>query len=279
MAIHLIHGCAPDWRPGTQVFRNFVPEEALRRFLERRPAKYGALDAAKACDVLTIDDSTKGAARAARIARDCGHEVTLFVNPHQIIAGEPYYFSVLNSCLDNRRKTTVSFLGKPYALDRELRAFRAAVKAVISRLPPQAALARVAEIADLLDCARCPVQQHAETLGLAELLALRDRGVRIENHGWAHQRIDGLTGQQLRADVGGAREWLRDTVQVESRIYAVPFGETALPSDAIADLAGLVVLADMQLAPGRVRDTVFNRLEITGRLQVEEAAQAPLEPT
>src|SRR5947209_2935477 len=91
--IHLIHGCALLRQNEQQSDRNYVEMIVLRRFLASRVGKYSSFEASMGNISLTVDDSTVGAALACRMAREMGHEVTLFVNPHQIITEAPYFFS------------------------------------------------------------------------------------------------------------------------------------------------------------------------------------------
>jgi hypothetical protein len=267
MAIHLLHGCAPTWSPGQQSVRNYVAEAALRSYLKALPSKYGGALSSNGPDVLTIDDSTKGGGRAAAIACEYGHVVFLFVNPHQIETGEPYYFTLLNTCLDNWRETRVLYRGKQYEFPTGARAFRLAAKRVLSCMEPEAALKHVAEIGGLLNCSTYEIPEHAQTLTLGELLHLRDIGVTIENHGWAHRNIDALSENQLKDDVSATQQWLLDRLDVRSTRYAIPFGETKLPIGSIEEVSKTVFLADMRLAPGKIGNNTWNRIEITGGLQ------------
>jgi peptidoglycan/xylan/chitin deacetylase (PgdA/CDA1 family) len=267
MAIHLIHGCTSEWQSGRQVFRNYVPEASLRTHLRTLTTKYGDWPASAEHNVLTIDDATEGAGRAARIAREYGHRVSLFVNPHQLGEQLPYYFSHLNRYLDNRRISQVTYLGIHYDLTRDIRAFRAAVKGVLSRLAPDEALSRVHELGERLGSPPGPLDDHARTLSIADLIELSDLGVSIENHGWGHQRIDAMTIDAFKADVSRSARWLRDVIGVDSKLYAVPFGETDRHEAALEQLSSAVLLADVRLPPGLVGKNRWNRLDITGRLQ------------
>jgi len=267
MAIHLLHGCAPTWIPGQQNARNYVAEATLRSYMKALPSKYGAALSSTGPDILTIDDSTKGGGRAAAIACEYGHAVFLFVNPHQIETGEPYYFSLLNACLDNWRETKIEYRGEHYDFPAGARAFRMAAKRILSCMEPQAALKHVAEIAELLNCRTCEIPEHAQTLTLGELLHLRDIGVTIENHGWAHRNIDALSENQLKDDISATHLWLLDRLDIRSTRYAIPFGETRIPIGSFEAFSETVFFADMRLAPGQIGNNTWNRVEITRGLQ------------
>ena len=86
-------------------------EEALRQHLATRSEPYRTLTKLTNSDVLTVDDSTIGAARACTIAREYGQEVTLFINPAQTARKRPYWFSRLDALLDARTVDAVEFDG------------------------------------------------------------------------------------------------------------------------------------------------------------------------
>jgi len=267
MTIHLLHGCASHWRSGRQTFRNFVSEDALRSYLKNLPSKYGASLCSNGSDVLTIDDSTKGAGWAAAIARECGHQVFLFVNPHQISTGEPYYFSLFDICLDNRRESKIMYHDIEYDLDTQVTIFRRAAKRVLSNLDHDSAREAVVEIGELLNCASYEIPEHAQPLTLAELLHLRDVGVIIENHGWSHRCIDSFSTTELKQDIAATQTWLLRHVGTRSVQYAIPFGETILPLNSVEGLGDVVLLADDRCAPGLIRKNIWNRVDIGRRLQ------------
>lgn len=264
MAVHLLHGCASEWIRGRQVFRNIVPEAALRAYLRARPEPYRAGRPTCRGDILTIDDSTKAAGRAAALARECGHDVRLFVNTHQVETGQLYFFSLLNACLDARRETRVHYRGEVYDLTAGVEAFRRAAKAVLSALAPDAAACHVAEIGGLLNCRAHDVPEHARTLSIGDLLELRDMGVAIENHGCDHRNIDSLDLQDLRRDVDHARDWLSDRLNVPAAEYAVPFGRTERHGGGIGQLGETVYLVGS--SSRQVGANAWTRVEITPEL-------------
>lgn len=274
MAIHLIHGCTREWLPDRQVFRNYAPESSLRSYLENLPSKYGVWSASAAHDVLTIDDATRGAGAAARIARECGHRVLLFVNPHQVAEQRPYYFSHLNRYLDGRRVSRVTYLGIDYDLAGDIKAFRAAAKGVLSRLAPDDALSHVHAIGEQLGCPPGPLDDHAQTLTIDDLIELNELGVSIENHGWGHQRIDAMTADELTDDMSRTSRWLRDVIRTQSELYAVPFGETERHEAALGRLSPAILLADIRRPAGPVDANIWNRLDITRSLQHRAWAQS-----
>lgn len=264
MAIHLLHGCAREWAGGQQIFRNIAPEAALRSYLRARSSPYRAGPPSGPGDILTIDDSTRAAGHAAALARECGHHVRLFVNAHQVETGEPYFFSLLNACLDARREARVSYGGEVYDLGQGIDVFRRAAKAVLSALTPEAACSHVAEIGELLNCSAYALEEHAQTLSRRELLNLVDMGVTIENHGRSHQDIDSLDDDVLRRDVAQTRDWLGAQLNVHAMEYALPFGRTVRHRSMIGELAEIVYLVGP--TSSQVGRNVWTRIEITPEL-------------
>src|SRR5438045_1839574 len=102
MAIYTMHGVVRDLCVNCFVHRNMLDELQFVDYLNRRRSAFvGVEDALRGVgDALTIDDSTEAAARAAYLAREYGHQVTLFINPYNVENCSPYFFSVLNVALD-----------------------------------------------------------------------------------------------------------------------------------------------------------------------------------
>jgi hypothetical protein len=86
--VHAIHGVLTDWRPDRWADRLYVPLASFARWLDSRPALYRPLDTLEPDEVaLTVDYATNAGAAACFAARERGHDVTLFVNPHQSFRG------------------------------------------------------------------------------------------------------------------------------------------------------------------------------------------------
>ena len=269
MALHLLHGCVDHWRD-SQANRNFVSEGSLIRCLSQRMRKYerwpeNGIDP----HVLTVDDSTRGAARACIVARNLGHEVTIFVNPAQIAQAQPYFFTVLDSVLDQRTLQKVSFNGTQYSLGdhSQLRAFRMAVKEVLLRRDEEDALRYVDELRAMLGAARVVVPEHAQIMTVTELMNLRNLGVIVENHGWTHAEISLLNHQQFKQHINKAVSWLAEFLGVRSVQYAVPFGKSFVPPEDRPLVPGPIFLARTDMQEGPTRSGHWNRLDITPELQ------------
>jgi hypothetical protein len=193
----------------------------------------------------------------------------LFVNPAQIVRGQPYFFSLLDAHLDARRISSIAYMGKRYNLDisPELRAFRGAAKQVLCSLSERDALAHVSELKDDLHAGGSAIPDHAQPLTLADLIELRDMGVIIENHGWSHIEIRLLSPSAFAEHVVRGREWLLAKLSIPSIDYAVPFGLSAVPSHSGHHVLGTVFLANPALPPMQVDCASWNRVDITQTLQ------------
>lgn len=273
----MLHGCVPSWHPHVQAERNYVPEDALKRYLDARRVPYQRLaDAAKGnadVDVLTIDDSTCGAARACRLAREAGHEVTLFVNPAQITRRRLYWFSRLDAIMDQRKVATAVFDGRELELSpgRQLRAFRLAVKARLMTLAEADTDILLDEVAARLRAGTVAVAKHARTMTVDDLRELVDQGVRIGNHGWDHRDIAAMTRAEIVDDIRGAQEWFHDNLGFRPAHYAVPYGLSRLTGRAACEVPGLILLAHAGIKPGFAGDRQWNRRDITSELQSRDA--------
>ena len=250
--------------------RNYVPRQAFETYLRQRDRPFVAWAGDRtAGDVLTVDDATQAAADACITARELGHEVTLFVNPFQIVSGHPYFFSLLDAAIDDRTATTVPYAGQTFALATAagVQRFRNTVKTHVATLAPDDAVAAVTEVAQRLGVVDVRVPAHQAPLSLADLVALRDAGVAIENHGWSHVEIGALDDAAFVRHVSQGREWLRRTLSVEASLYAVPFGATRVPGHPEDHVGEAYVLCDARWPPRQIAGRCWNRQDLTPRLQ------------
>ena len=204
MAVFLLHGIVEQYVHGVSAYRNFVPREAFEAYLRSRRVPFAGWSADGADgDVLTVDDATRAGADACMSARRLGHEVMFFVNPYQIATGQPYCFSLLDAIIDARSAASVAYRGEVYDLTGAagVRQFRLAARTALIVKPAPQAYADALELSALLGATGAQVGEHQRPISLAELIALKDAGVRIENHGWSHVEISSLA----RPGVRGAR--------------------------------------------------------------------------
>lgn len=267
--VAMLHGCVPAWEPGVQSIRNYVSETSLRAHLAQRAEKYGPLTRHVECDILTVDDSTMGAAQACRIARETGHDVTLFINPAQIIRNRFYWFSRLDALLDARRVASAVWSGQRFDLEAHtgLRGFRLAVKLDLVRLYEADTDGLLDEVGHLLQAPTTLIAGHAQTLTIDVVRELTSLGVQLASHGWDHREIASMMIAELRTDLRNAAAWLEHTIGKKPLHYAVPYGLTDLPPDVVNEVEGLILLANPKLPLGPRGVRQWNRQDITSDLQ------------
>jgi hypothetical protein len=263
--IYLLHSTASGWQPDSFIYRNVVPAEALERFLATRSQPFVDLEQALVSgDGLTVDDGTRGGAAVCRLARRHGHAVTFFINPFNVATSRLYFFAPLNVALDMTTHTTFEFEGRAFPLTswRSKRVFRTAFKKSLLRTGDDESMQRgVATICGLLGIPAPPVPDHLQSLSRAELLELRDLGVRIENHGWTHIDIAHATPSAITEHLERGRSWLRDECGIDSFLYATPFGESDLPPSHVTAVR-YRFLAAAQRPQGQVRERCWNRRDL-----------------
>jgi peptidoglycan/xylan/chitin deacetylase (PgdA/CDA1 family) len=259
----MIHGCVPEWRADAQGYRNYVGERELVAFLRGRTRRYDHDRAA-----LTVDDSTVGGARACLIAREEGHEVTLFLNPAQIERGRTYWFSRLDAMLDATPVRRLSFGGQEYDLDRRdgMRALRLAIKAQLMGLAEEDTDGLLDDLGRRMGTADAEVPAHGRTIARAEVSTLEDAGVRIGNHGWDHRDIAVMTAEAVAADVRAAADWFEAAIGAPPADYAVPYGLARLPEGAVPEVRGDLFLADPRVPLGEAAGH-WNRKDITREIR------------
>ena len=248
---YILHGSSPHWTSALQSMRHYVPEQALRSYLAERTDRFVDPDAGTAGDVLTVDDSTRAGYETCLIARELGHDITLFVNPSQIISGKDYWFSRFDALVDGRTAHSCRFQGAAYDLDsrEELRKFRFAVRPLLLVAREEAAHRLLDDVERLLGAQDATVGAHARSMTRSEFDDLCRAGVRIGNHGWDHQCISALGPQEQREQLMAAGDWLRSASGQPVADYAVPFGLERLHPEARSACPGTVYLVDPGLPP------------------------------
>jgi len=270
---YILHGSSPNWTSDLQSMRHYVPEQALRDYLARREDRFVDPDAGAEGDVLTVDDSTRAGFETCLIARALGHEITLFVNPSQIISGNDYWFSRFDALVDGRTANSCTFRGVAYDFNsrEELRKFRFAVRPLLLIAREAAAHRLLDEVERLLGAEGAKVGEHARTMTRGEFDELCRAGVRIGNHGWDHRCISALDPQQQREELIAAGDWLRSASGQPVADYAVPFGLERLHAEARSACTGIVYLVDPGLPPEAAGEGNLFRRNLTPPLQ-ESAA-------
>lgn len=271
MAIHTLHGIVDAFMPGQQICRNYVPREALFKYLSNRKDQYVDWegDDTKG-DIITVDDSTKAGADACLLIRSLGHKVIFFVNPWQIIAKDPYFFTLLDASIDKREAQLV-YYNKTYFNMKEasrLRDFRKECKRVLMMMAPSTALITVCDvIAKLLAVRDLESPQHLRPITLEELHELKNAGVRIESHGWSHINISAFSKTELIKDLEQTYDWLKNQLSVSSCLYAVPFGFPEINIEPRQSIMKEYFLLDQKLPLGKIASNCWNRTDLCEQIQ------------
>jgi hypothetical protein len=266
MAIHLIHGTVPMWEADSQLHKLYVDERRFARYLRSMQRPYGKWDPyGSDGDTLTVDDGTIAGAEACLAARRAGHHVIFFVNPMQIVGSVPYFFSVLDWCVDVTVRHEVTFANSRFDLtDRDQkRAFRNCARNLMTVQSAQEALAMAYSIGADLGIAQPDLPKSMLPISVADLRNLHRQGVQIENHGWSHIAIEALSVRGFEEEVCGARRWLEAELKKACELFAVPYGKF-VPSKAMLDLVGVPsLLADDSMAPSFSCPGIWNRRDMT----------------
>lgn len=273
MTIFTIHGIVDTWEKGKQIFRSYIGRNEYRDFLLRRNAPFqkwrGMLTEQ---DVLTIDDSTIAGAEACGLAKEFGHEVIFFINPKQIINSEIYWFSILNTLIDSSNVKSILFQNEKFRLDsfREVKFFRKYVKEILCKETSTSINLIFNELSTKLKVKNdIPHPNHVQAITIDELKELKKMNVCIESHGWNHDEIKYMTDEEICSDILQTRNWIKETLNVNSSLYAVPFGSTDLSEEVRSKINGDYFLATDELPLGQIHNNCWNRLDITAQLQTK----------
>jgi len=269
MAVYLLHGVVDDWTAWKQAHFNYAPADRFLAHLDERLTPYAAWAPNEPdADVLTIDDATQGGAEACMLARARGHHVIFFVNPFQVATSRPYAISMLDALIDARTVSSVAYAGETFPLTdtRGVRQFRKRVKQQLMVEDYEQSLSTIGHVGGLLAALDLDVPSHARPLSLRDLQRLREAGVQIENHGWSHLDIRTMSHALFTRDLLRARDWLRDELAIDSRLYAVPFGLTEVPAPCSAEIDEYF-LVDASRPLGRLDLKCWNRADLTNELQ------------
>jgi peptidoglycan/xylan/chitin deacetylase (PgdA/CDA1 family) len=268
VVIEATHGVVPALDATRLTHVGLIETDMFIAQLRKRSRPYVSLDACLRGegDALTIDDSTRAGLEAARLARKYGHEVTFFLNAYNIAEETPYFFARLSAALDITKAEIVAFEGDEYNLETVAgkQRFRAAVKGRLAQLgSDQDCQDFVSEIGLLLGIDEIVVPEWLRPITTAEVRELAAEGVAMQNHGWTHLLVGGLSPNAYADNIRRGREWLQDVCGAEADFFAVPNGDALPLWQTSADYRAWLMLDGKrrfgQLAPG-----VFNRRALTG---------------
>lgn len=263
MNIDTTHGIVQNANQALFVHRNLLDSAMFEEHLRGREQPYDPLQSVVkgTGTALTLDDSTRAAADAAKLARRLGHAVTLFINGFHIAEGRPYFFSRLNVVLDTTDMAAVDYDGICWTLSERIgkERFRKVVKKRLAAIGDENQRDEVVtEIAELLGRKDASVPDHLRVITLDELRELVQIGVDIQNHGWTHSRVGAMSATAHAEDIRKGREWLRRTCGIEADLYAVPNGD-GLPTDGQFRHCRAWFLLDDSRPYGEVFPGVFGR--------------------
>ena len=276
--IDTIHGAVPGTDPELFVHRNLLDTNRFAEYLRGRKRAYVSLSACLRGegDALTIDDLTVAAADAARLAREHGHAVTLFINGYNIAERKCYPSSRLDAALDARQIGTVVYDGRAYdlRLAKVAHEFRANVKRKLLQLgSEQQRESLVSDIGGLLGVDEIIVPPFLKPIRNADLIELAADGVDIQNHGWTHTTVGALPFDEHAADIRRGRDWLHVTCGAHADLFAVPNGD-GLPLWQASQEYRAWFLLDHRRPIGMLAPGLYNR-----RILTEELLRASLPAT
>jgi len=264
--IFAMHGVTDGVRRDRFQHRNLLEAEQFCAFL-RSGSKFVPLaDALQGRGrALTIDDATLASARAAKLARQFGHAVTLFINPWHIEFRQPYWFSRLNILLDSVEAPQFSLDGRNFDLTTfdgksELRTH---IKVLMRRHTiPEQNIALIDRIEEQLGVADNEIPLHDHCLDMEDVRELHGIGTDIQTHGWAH--LDPLAGNltQFTDQFHKSRSWLKDRLGINTRFFAPPFGEFLPHLNFLRRNEAVCLLLHNDLPPGSVEDRIVNRITL-----------------
>lgn len=264
--IFAMHGVA-DGETNAIADRNLMDRRLFEAHLASRGDSYGPLAAARVgeCDALTIDDATVASAEAARIARKHGHKVWLFVNPHNVVMRETYFFHDLDILFDRTTVEQITVAGRSVSLRMrtEKIAARRELRVQLALQSSDAMRAHVlADLASQLKVEDRQIPNHLRTLTLDELHCLVQAGVEIGNHGWSHVEFGALAPSAMNANLLRGAEWIWRNFGYRPLPFAVPFGQTLPWQNQPGAGHDVWLLATHQLRVGRIGKHVYNRKDL-----------------
>lgn len=221
---------------------------------------------------ITIDDGTVAAMETALLLREMGHEVTVFVNPHYVIAVASYPFHVLSAALDELAGRRVSYQKQLWDLQDRLtrEALRQCIKReLLAQRTNPAYEAVVLEFLSQVGLTGLSMPPHLRPIDAADVVRLVEKRVAVENHGWTHLNFESLCDEERRSNVMRGAEWLRGLGAGMQNLFAVPYGKV-WPSQTLGLLdCALWMLADRTLKSGLVGPGLFNRASIDADAELQ----------
>lgn len=265
LEIYTTHGIVEQASPIKFIHRNLLDRNLFERFLINCNSKFNKLqDVIKfGGSALTIDDSTKAAGDAAILARTLGHEITLFVNPENIIRQIYYPLSQLNFILDNIEKELLFDDIKLEDLSiSSKKIFRKEFKGRLNQFNNYIDSSNYIKLfADQVNICIDELPHFLHPLTFDDLLALLDYGVNIQNHGWSHLHYANLKKGAVYENISRGRQWFKQNLEIDTQYFAVPFGDV-YPTKESEGLYDMWFLLQSNIETGCLGNKIFNRQKL-----------------
>jgi hypothetical protein len=266
--IYTMHGVVRSHNKSLLAHQWMTDIEAFGRFLFHRPAFVSLREALLGSgDALTIDDATQAAFDAAIMARQHGHEVTLFVNSTNVQDNLLYFFHLLSAILDEAPQGQLRMLHDRWAPTdgaEDKFIIRRSLKHRMSRIPSEQARQKlIAEMTSDLRLFPQSTPGHLITLSNTQLKKLHAEGVSLENHGANHVDYSVLDETAIQDDIAECRAWLLASLKVDAQYFAVPFGNVIPRWEFRDEIAKYWFTDNRMLQGGFIGPKVYNRLGLS----------------
>lgn len=233
--IYCSHGIVKDHCINKHCHKYFLDLEKFEKYIRNRKEKYVSLNEAinGKGDAFTIDDSTYAALKAAKLLVKYNHKVTLFINPYYIVNNITYWCIIINYILDTNKLSELELRGKSYQCNSytEQVVFISKLKEYVSSIPEEsdriAYISKVfnLDLSDIVD----KMPDYLKTITEDDIVSALQDGVDIQNHGWSHRQLKYASLEEINREIFCGKNWLLEKFNIDSRYYAVPFGERSPP--------------------------------------------------
>ncbi len=271
--IYASHGVVTDYSSDNFCHYNFLDQHKLENFLKNKMQKYVSLSQALVGqgDAFTIDDSTYAALKMANILRSYDHQVTIFVNPYYVEYQIDYWFVILNYLLQHYSYASINWNGIRYDMNsyQKKLIFRKMLKEIISIIDSEEQRHNFLGKVFNLTIADLKLPTYLKTITKQDIVSLQNIGVDIQNHGWTHKQLKGASLSMVLNEILLGRNWFKQLFGIDTRFYAVPFGDTLPPSKEF-DTSVFDYWFSLQKLwqPGVISHKIYNRLAF--RFNTEE---------
>ena len=201
---------------------------------------------------------------AAILAAKCGHKVTIFLNPWNIIHKKPYHFHLLNIILENTIKREYLFNGFKWSLRtyNEKHFFREYIKRRFWKYETNidTLYKTINTLGTELSVENFIIPDALEIITIEDIKKMIALGIDVECHGWTHINTAELSDKELEEHINSAKEWLENiSNEISIKYYSTPFG-SSMPNRAYYEkLNYLWFLLDSSKEDGIIEKKIYNR--------------------